>query len=167
MGGNPGRKIDRVAAREIILRKLGEGHSRTASAAAAGVSRSVLWRWLRADAKLLRDVEIAEARAEIEIVDLLLANAKAGDRESIRQWLRARRRDEWDDAPNNARVALGFDPRASFAHDPFIIVQFDVRELERMEAANEARARSSTPTKANGETTPLIDAIVEAEGKRT
>jgi hypothetical protein len=125
-----GRSVNKKKARAAILEALRDGHSRGAAAAIAGIARHTLWRWLKNE-RFAEDVELAEGQAERVIVDKLLDAAKAGDREAIRMWLRARRRDEWEDGPRGISLPAFVVPSVRMREDEII-------EMERRYASARA-----------------------------
>jgi hypothetical protein len=81
-----------------------QGHTRRAAAQAAGISAATLFKWLdygdRVDAPpeyldFLERVRDAEAGAECDLVDIVLAEAKSGSWRAAAWLLERRHRDEW------------------------------------------------------------------------
>lgn len=78
--GQPSKRGEpRVIA--AVLRSLAHGATRTAAAAAVGVTQHSLRRWIEADPEFALAVAKAEAQMETSLVDVIYATARAKNRE--------------------------------------------------------------------------------------
>lgn len=86
---------DQHARREAILQALRAGNTRTASAAAAGVSRDIFYKWLASSSTFFDAVTKAEAEAEVAHVANIAQAATMGNWTASAWWLERRRHQEW------------------------------------------------------------------------
>lgn len=75
---------------EAVLDALNHGATREAAAAAGGITRVTLWRWLNDDETLRNEVEKAEGRAEYAFTTVV-ANAAVSSWQAAAWWLERRR----------------------------------------------------------------------------
>jgi hypothetical protein len=80
---------------EAILAMLRAGNTRSAAAAAAGVDRSQLWRWMARDATFRNAIEKAEAEAKLRFVGQIDRAVTDGTWQAAAWWLERRRPDAW------------------------------------------------------------------------
>ncbi len=80
---------------EVILESLRRGNTRSASSAAAGISRATFYRWIEEDETLRDSVEKAEAEAETRFADRILDAADSGQWTAAAWWLERRRHQEY------------------------------------------------------------------------
>ncbi len=93
MAGRPSKKRD--ATKEAILAALRAGNTRTAAAAAGGVDRHTLRRWVDSDAPFCADVEKAEGEAEKRFLRVVEDAAIGGTWQAAAWWLERRRKDDY------------------------------------------------------------------------
>ena len=80
---------------EVILESLRRGNTRSASSAAAGISRATFYRWIEEDETLRDSVEKAEAEAETRFADRILDAADSGVWTAAAWWLERRRHQDY------------------------------------------------------------------------
>jgi len=84
---------------EKILTYLRGGATRRDAAAASGIDRVTFYRWMKSDATFATQVEMAEGEIASLMAARLTAEARLadGDWRAALEWLKRRRRDDWDE----------------------------------------------------------------------
>jgi len=103
----------------------------TIAAHLAGIAESTLTKWMRrgredlaagrsrtAHARLVADIERAEAGAEVRALGVIQAASRAGDWRAASWWLSHRHPDRWTDRTNlTAQIEVGSDEFAAAVAD--------------------------------------------------
>ena len=124
--------------RAAVLEALRLAATRQQAAAAAGLSRVTLWRWLREDPELAAEAEQAEGLAELAMIRTLY-EASVSDWKAAAWWLerrhpaawgRGRRRVEGDDLETHRLAAFlaaekGLDAEALIAEAERLVARYE------------------------------------------
>ena len=132
--------------RAALLEALRLGATRSQAAAAAGLSRVTLWRWLQEDPELAAAVEQADGLAELAMIRTLyeasMRDWKAAafwlERRHPAEWGRGRRRVEGDPTDLDVRRLAAF-----LAAEEGLDADAIIAEAERLVALYEEHRRRS------------------------